>query len=411
MNILFIHGNYPAQFKSILIDLGGQGIHDIRFLTARKDPGKFPIKGIKTLQYEDVNNECREFNTSSQAIANELISRGEIVQRKVIELINDRYIPQLVIFHGGNGLGLFLRQALPKAALIGYFEWYFSNRCAKLILNCSNIATLNYIQTRNISTENEILSCDAAVVPTQWQASQFPSKLQENLSIIFDGVDTSYFKPRDNALFEEVITIQGEDNALTINKGELLLTYATRGMEPLRGFPEFVRAIPTLLEKLPNLKILIGGRDRSAYGPRCPSHEGSWKEMMLEEIPILKNHPRITFTGLMSYGEYLKMLQRTNLHIYLTHPYVTSWSLFEAAACGAPVLTNQSAATTGIIPMAESNTINSVEEMNQPEGISKALTLLTMKSNKRCSNLESKFSLDTSKNQWEKLINTALKRQ
>ena len=98
-------------------------------------------------------------------------------------------------------------------------------------------------------------------------------------------------------------------------------------MEPLRGFPQFMRALPVLLNKFENLKVLIGGRDRSAYGPSCPKYNGSWKEMMLSELPKLRNHPKITYIGLMNYENYRLMLQRTNLHVYLTQPYVTSWSL------------------------------------------------------------------------------------
>ena len=129
-------------------------------------------------------------------------------------------------------------------------------------------------------------------------------------------------------------------------------------MEPLRGFPELLKALPTLLDRIPNLKVLVGGRDRSAYGPECPTHNGSWKEMMLDQLPSLKDHPRITYTGLMNYENYRLMLQRSNLHCYLTKPYVTSWSLFEAAACGTPIITNRSPATTGTITIPEENTIN-----------------------------------------------------
>ena len=134
----------------------------------------------------------------------------------------------------------------------------------------------------------------------------------------------------------------------------------------MRGFPQFMRGLPELLKKIPNLKVLIGGRDRSAYGPPCPTHGGSWKEMLLSEVPLLKNHPRITYTGLMSYENYRLMLQRTNLHCYFTEPYVTSWSLFEAAACGAPILTNQSPATNGTLPIPIEHVLPHIEDFYKP---------------------------------------------
>ena len=187
------------------------------------------------------------------------------------------------------------------------------------------------------------------------------------MTIIFDGVDINFFKPGHSELFSRPVKLQGEDDNLIIQPGELLLTYATRGMEPLRGFPDLLKALPALLEQVPNLKVLIGGRDRSAYGPQCPTHNGSWKEMMLDQLPSLRNHPQIIYTGLMNYENYLLMLQRSNLHCYFTQPYVTSWSLFEAAACGTPILTNKSPATTGTIEIPEKNTIENIEDIYQSE--------------------------------------------
>ena len=407
MNILFIHGNYPAQFRNIASDLGNQKIHDIRFLTARKDPEKYPLPGIQVHQYNDVKKSPDTVNSHTQAIANEQIQRGEIIQVEIIKLIQEGFKPKLIFFHGGNGLGLFLRQLLPSATIIGYFEWYFNKSCAKHILNREDIHTLNYIHARNISSESEILSCNACITPTAWQASQFPKKLREYLTVIFDGVDINFFKPGRSELFSRPVQLQGEDDNLTIQPGELLLTYATRGMEPLRGFPDLLKALPSLLEQVPNLKVLIGGRDRSAYGPECPTHNGSWKEMMLDHLPNLRNHPRITYTGLMNYENYLLMLQRSNLHCYFTQPYVTSWSLFEAAACGTPILTNKSPATTGTIEIPEKNTIETIEDINQPVGIEKALMILRSNSS-RSTLLDKEYTLERAKSKWQQIVNDHL---
>ena len=120
-------------------------------------------------------------------------------------------------------------------------------------------------------------------------ASQFPEKLRKQLSVIFDGVDTKFFKPNTTLDLENSsVTIAGENSIVCIEPKDLLLSYATRGMEPLRGFPEFMRTLPSLLSEFPNLKVIVGGRDRSAYGPEASSHEGSWLKKMLDELPSLK---------------------------------------------------------------------------------------------------------------------------
>ena len=408
MNILFIHGNYPAQFRQIAGDLGKQTAHDVRFLTARKDPEQFPIPGVNVVTYDDIEKSRASTEGQSQTIINEIVSRGEQIQSEVIRLIRGGFYPRLVVFHGGNGLGLYLRQVLPGACLVGYFEWHFSKRCAEIILGRNDLGTLNYIQNRNLFIENEILNCDAGVVPTEWQAAQFPSKLRPYLSVIFDGIDTSFFSPGDRSLLNKTVILKGEDDEIVIRPDEVLLTYATRGMEPLRGFPEFMRSLPPLLERFANLKVLIGGRDRSAYGPACQSHNGSWKEKALEELPSLRNHPRITYTGLMSYENYLNMLRRTNLHCYLTKPYVTSWSLFEAAACGTPIITNRSPATSGTLSISDERILDNIDDISKSEGIQK-ISLLLEQQELRKSFLSDEFSLGVAKQKWESLLNSALK--
>ncbi len=409
MNILFIHGNYPAQFRTLAHTFGSQGSHDVRYLTARKDPENYPLPGVKVIKYNEDKLTKLVDKSSAQKVSHEMIARGEIIQEQVIKILQTGFEPKLVFFHGANGIGTFLRGILPNSTLIGYFEWYFSKRCARLILGRSDLDAINLINARNIATKSEILDSDAAIVPTNWQLSQFPANLQKYLTVIFDGVDTNFFRPPINKedLFNNSVRIQGEKDCILLKKNELLLSYATRGMEPLRGFPEFMKTLPALLNDLPNLKILIGGRDRSAYGPCSPKHEGSWLKSTLEEVPELINHPRIFYTGLMSYDNYLLMLQRTNLHCYFTKPYVTSWSLFEAVATGCPILTNKCEATTGTVDSPMISTINSIDELDSIESVHLIKNLLLSKPERK-GHLATHYTKENSNIQWEKYINMAL---
>lgn len=404
MQILFIHGNYPAQFRNIAADLGAQGKHEIKFLTARKDHKKYPLEGIEVEVYEEPKSEGT-FYTGAQAIVNEQIRRAETIQHKILMMIKEGFVPKLILFHGGNGLATLIRRALPKTILIGYFEWYFSERCANLILNRYDIDGQNFIQARNICMENELIHCNAGIVPTEWQASQFPEILRQKLTIIFDGLDLDFFKPGNEPERKE-LKIEGEDATALIAKDDLLVTYATRGMEPLRGFTEFMRAIPQLLEQDKRIKVIIGGRDRSAYGPPCPTHNGSWKEKITEDIPILKDNPRIIYTGLMSYYNYRNLLQRTNLHYYLTKPFVTSWSLFEAIACGAPILCNRSEATSGTVTLDESGLIDDIEDVYKDIGIEKAMNIL--RNGIERTTLTPSYSVQVAKEKWADLINNCI---
>ena len=102
---------------------------------------------------------------------------AELIQEKIKELIDSNYIPNFIFFHGGNGLGVFLKSILPTSILIGYFEWYFSKSSAELILNRKDQDAYNFIRARNMSMESEIIDCDACVVPTNGK----PHNSQRNL--------------------------------------------------------------------------------------------------------------------------------------------------------------------------------------------------------------------------------------
>ena len=411
MNILFIHGNYPAQFRHLASGLGRQGIHDVRFLTARKDYENLPIKGVKIESFSDPDQNLDNVDSICRTTI-ESIQRGTIIQRKLIRLLKLGFRPQLIIFHAGNGLGMFLRELLPDSKLIGYFEWYFAPQSAELILGSTNINSYNFVSARNIPKQHELLQCDSCVVPTAWQASQFPIELRRKLTIIFDGIDKSFFHPASNIqeIHNEIQTITGEHNSIVINPEDKLISYATRGMEPLRGFPEFMRILPTLLKKIPNLKVLIGGRDRSAYGPKAPNKDGSWKTLMLNELGEFDGRDRIVFTGLMNYGEYRKLLYRTNLHFYFTRPYVTSWSLFEAVACGTPVFSNISEATTGTLKIEKEYCINNLSELNNPKIIDNIIRLISHGTKpEKYPYLDPEFDLEICLDKWGELVNNTLK--
>jgi glycosyltransferase involved in cell wall biosynthesis len=188
-----------------------------------------------------------------------------------------------------------------------------------------------------------------------------------------------------------------------------VLSYTTRGMEPLRGFPEFLQALPALLQARPDLQVVVAGRDRQAYSYPAPSHNGSWKEHLLAELGPFPGRERIHFTGLIPYGQLRALMQRTDLHVYFSRPYVTSWSLFEAAACGAPIAMNESPATTGVLPDAAFARIT----LEQPATIAPALLTalersLALRGQQRHSRLPDAYADPACLSRWQELVNAAL---
>ena len=233
------------------------------------------------------------------------------------------------------------------------------------------------------------------------------AEYHNKLHVIFDGIDRDFFNQNDE-VDRHRITLTGEelDQPLVIQPGQPVLSYATRGMEPLRGFPEFLNAAIQALQTIPALQVVVAGRDRRAYSYDAPSHNGSWKNYLLDQFGDFKGKERLHFTGLMPYIHYRSLLQRSTLHCYFTRPYVTSWSLFEAAACGARLCVNQSPATQGVVKNEKNVTW---VDLDNPTNLSKTiLEKLQQREGSPRSRLKEKFYLTKSLQQWQDLTNQCL---
>jgi glycosyltransferase involved in cell wall biosynthesis len=237
---------------------------------------------------------------------------------------------------------------------------------------------------------------------------QFPSHYSQKAHLIFDGVDVSFFRPK---IIDSELVLPVENQAIShrFPPDCRLLTYVTRGMETLRGFPEFMRMLPTLMETYPDLRVIVAGQDRCAYSYGSSSHDRSWKTFMLAELEGRLDIERLFFTGLIPYVLYRDLLNRSDLHCYFTRPYVTSWSLFEAAACGARLMVNRSPATEGIL--SEGDTLW-VDLDDQEALTATALQWLKDAPSRRTVNrpslLRPGFTLSESLSKWNDLLKSLL---
>ena len=407
MDILFIHGNYPGQFRHLCAGFGANDRHNCVFLTARKDAERDKLNGVKTIIYEQHRKVSPETHHYVHA-TEEAVLQGQAVLRGLDSLLQEGFRPRLVIFHGGMGLGLFLRDVLPDAILIGYFEWWFTTDTTKYLVEKFDMNMQLSAGLRNLPTMQELEQCDAGVVPTEWQKQQFTESFKSKLHVIFDGIDTSFFHPQreENG---EVLRLRNRETKELFEFGTdvPILSYATRGMEPLRGFPEFMRALPYAFSKIKDLQVVIAGKDRCAYSYPAPSHQGSWRKHLLNEISNNAPIENINFTGLLNYHDYRALLWRSDLHCYFTRPYVTSWSFFEATSCSARLLSNKSPATNNI---SEDNTVKWTDLDNQDE-IERCMAIELKNSlNKKGKRAKIKpgFELGTNIRKWENLINSLM---
>ena len=338
MNILFIHGNFPGQFKDLAPGLARKNVGKIYFLTLSDNPQNIKLPGVHMRQFKlhrDVSSEIHNYVQPAELA----VLKGQAVMRALNQLYEqENFAPDVVVCHGGMGFGLFVKAYLPKVRLISYVEWFFSIENSAHLFNNPSLNDYCRIQSRNIPLLQEFVEADQIVCPTEWQRTQFPEFIRDRIEVIFDGVDLDFFSPGSPP--DPFVLKADSDQPLQFTSDQLLLTYGTRGMEPLRGFPEFMRAAAVAQQKFPNLHVIVFGNDRSAYSYSSPHPSGSWKQYMLEQLDGELDLNRLHFTGLLNYGELVQLFRRSNLHCYFTRPYVVSWGVFQAAACGARLLVN-----------------------------------------------------------------------
>ena len=339
MRILLVHPNFPSQLRSIAGLLGSNSNHEVCFLTTAV-AGEMP--GIRKIIYQakrepapQTHHYVRPFELA--------VLHGQGAYEAMLAEKQNGYIPDLIFGHAGWGPTLFLKDLFPSTPMALNFEWYYHAHGTDCDFDPSDPVTADdeaRIRIKNATLLADLAVADAGICPTRFQFEQYPSHLRSRLMISHEGIDTSFFKPNP-----ELKLILPEKN-LDLSECKEIVTYATRGMEPYRGFPQFIEAAYLLQKQRPNVHIVIAGDDRVAYGKAAP--EGtSFKKMALERFPL--DEERTHFVGSLPYGQYVQLLQCTTAHVYLTRPFVLSWSMLEAMSCEGLVVASDTAPVQEVI--------------------------------------------------------------
>lgn len=327
MNILLVHQNMPGQFKHLAPSLAARPGNNVAFVTQRKG---IEITGVRTARYELPRTAKPSTHHYVRLYENSVI-HGQAVVRTCTALSKDGFRPDVIVAHPGWGEALFLKDIYPSTPLLNFCEFYYSGRGADVGFDPEEKATIDDIaraRARNAHLLLSLEACDAGLSPTEWQKSRHPAVFRDKIDVIFDGIDTDTVAPNPAARF----MLPG---GRVLTRDDEVVTYVARNLEPYRGFPNFIRALPALLAARPNAQVLVVGGDEVSYG-RAPEAGKTWRETMLAEIAF--DASRVHFLGKLPYARYLEVLQISALHIYLTRPFVLSWSCVEAMAAGCLVL-------------------------------------------------------------------------
>ena len=330
MKFLFIHQNIPGQYVHAARYLARTG-HEVAFIA---QPRSAEIAGVRKLEYQPTTPA-----TNAHAYVCELenaVANGVAVAGLCEWLGRDGFVPDIVIGHNGWGEILYVKDVWPKVPLLGYFEFFYRAKGSDVDFDSEFPAEPDAAMRLRTRNSLNLLGLDAAdwgQSPTQWQRSQYPKPYFDRITVVHEGIDTTLVKPDPTAR----LWLKG---GRCLSRADEIVTYSARDLEPYRGFHVFMRALPTVLKRRPNAQVLIVGGDGVSYG-RKPEGTSCWRAQLLAELDGALDLRRIHFLGHLSYQQYLAVLQISTVHVYLTYPFVLSWSLLEAMAAGCCVVSSR----------------------------------------------------------------------
>lgn len=346
MNILFVHQNMPGQYRELVQWLAATGQHRIYFLTQRKNAPDLP--GVETRKYQTHRTPAKDAYGLSRVWEEATgAGFGAAVAARRIEL-QEGFRPDIVVGHVGWGELTFFKQIWADVPIIGFFEYYYNITGGSVGFDpeepISDHAPF-MMQARNAVPLANIETVDLGHCPTYWQRDRFPRSFHDRMYVCHDGIRTDKLRPDP-----DVSLGLGRLNRELTREDEVV-TYVSRNLERTRGFHIFMRSLPRILRERPNARILIVGGNDVSYGGKS-QHPGGLRAEMEAEVGKNVDWDRVHFLGNIPYPLYQKMIQLSRCHIYLTMPFVLSWSLLESMSMGATIVASD------VAPVREAITHN-----------------------------------------------------
>jgi len=336
MKILFIHQEIPGQFEPLIQSLLAEGGHAVRGLGLHFKPhfATAPIPGLQLDFYPPPPPPVALAGVPEDTLR--ALATGRQVADCLARWHDEGYRPDVIVSNIAFGEAIYLREVYPDTPVLGYCEYYFHARDSDADFGLStplSLANRCFVHTANLTPLLGLTVMDMGVSPTHWQKSLFPPEFHRKISVIHEGVDTERLCPDQAA----TVTLPG---GRVLDRSTPIVTYATRNLEPYRGFDIFMRAVETLCRRRRDCQFIIAGGDEISYSPALPPGE-TYRQRMLNELDI--DLSRVHFVGHRPYADYIRILQVSSVHVYLSYPFVLSWSLLESMAVGCVIVGSDTA--------------------------------------------------------------------
>jgi glycosyltransferase involved in cell wall biosynthesis len=338
MRFLFVHQNFPGQYRHVARVLADDPAHRVVAIGQAQNIQRQGVlhPAIHAVGY---TLEGRRVTTENPWLKDveAAVIRGQVVARIAQELRGKGFVPDVIAGHPGWGETLFLRDLYPAARILSYCEFYYRGVGADVGFDPElpgRPDDVPRLRARNMTHLSAIESADLGVSPTEWQRSLYPASMQPKIRVLHEGVDTASVRPDPDAAVEI--------GDLRLRSGDPVVTYVARNLEPYRGFHTFMRALPAILAANPRARVLVIGGDEVSYGKQRADGR-TYRQALTAELGEGVDWARAHFLGRVPYATFLRVLQVSAVHVYLTYPFVLSWSLLESMAAGCLVVASDTA--------------------------------------------------------------------
>ncbi len=331
MRVLIVHQNFPGQFRRMAPVWAKRPGWDVRGIGRDTAPGLRDVRMIWYRPHRDVGAAQHHYLRRME----DAVLHGQAVARVLMKLRAKGWRPDVILAHPGWGETLYAKDVFPDARLIHFCEWFYNAKGADIGFDPEFPATFDQqvrVRTWNALHLLNLENADGLVAPTEWQRKQHPEAYRDRIQVIHEGIDVRGLGPDPNASF---MTPSG----LRLRAGDPVVTYVARNLEPYRGFHTFMRSLPRVLRENARVQVLVVGGDEVSYGS-APVGARNWRERMLGEVGSQLDLARIHFLGKLTYADYVRVLQISAAHLYLSYPFVLSWSVLEAMAVGCQIVSS-----------------------------------------------------------------------
>lgn len=340
MNFLVVHQNFPGQFRHVVRTLVAHG-HRV---VALYQGDACALAGVEGVSYSLKRGNAVDVHPLAQEFESKVL-RGEAAAHEALALRARGFVPDVILVHPGWGEALYLKAVYPESRMVCLMEYFYRAVGQDMGFDAEfpapSFEDRARLQAKNANLLLAMEAMDIGVAATHWQAQTLPVWARERIRVIHEGVDTREVCPNPQA------SIVLPDRGVSLHAGDEVLTFVARDLEPVRGYHSFMRALPRIMAARPRAHIFIVGGDGVSYGAAPAT--GSYKLRYLSEVAAHLDPQRVHFMGRVPRNVFLSLMQISRCHVYLTYPFVLSWSMLEAMSAGALVVGSDTAPVREVI--------------------------------------------------------------